>query len=99
MSTKPRASNQPEHEEIGTVRQLDQLGRIVVPAELRKTIGLHSGDLLDFRIAAGHIVIARVDPECVLCGSREELVHRFEKSICEQCIGEIRATSLAELGC
>ena len=44
-----------EHREIGTARQIDQLGRVVVPAELRKRIGLLTGDLLDFRIIGGNV--------------------------------------------
>ena len=97
MGTDPRAKNLYAREEIGTVRKLDQLGRFVLPAELRNTIGLRPGDLLDFRIVAEHIVITRVDPACVLCGTREELVYRFAKSICAQCVLEIRTISVADL--
>ncbi len=81
---------QGETREIGTARQIDQLGRVVVPAELRKMLGLHAGDLLDFRFVDGHIAVIKVDPECALCGGRENLSERHGKSICSTCVLEIR---------
>jgi AbrB family transcriptional regulator, transcriptional pleiotropic regulator of transition state genes len=86
-----------EHHDIGTARQLDQLGRIVVPAELRRMVGLRTGDLLDFRIIAGHITIIKVDPECALCGNREGLVAHLDKSICAECIQDVGEIGLGQL--
>jgi transcriptional pleiotropic regulator of transition state genes len=89
-SRQPRTTTNHETREIGTARQIDQLGRVVVPAELRKMLGLHPGDLLDFRFVDGHIAVLKVDPECALCGGREHLLERHGKSICATCVSEIR---------
>ena len=53
-------------------------------------IGLHAGDLLDFRFVDGHIALIKVEPECALCGASENLVERHGKSICSNCVREIR---------
>jgi transcriptional pleiotropic regulator of transition state genes len=78
---------------VGTTRRLDQLGRIVVPAELRKMLGIHTGDLIDFRFIDGHIALLKVAAECVLCGRREDLVERRGKHICVECVRDLRKES------
>jgi transcriptional pleiotropic regulator of transition state genes len=90
MLTQGPESN--AHHDVGTARQIDQLGRVVVPADLRKMAGLHSGDLLDFRFIDGHIAITKLEPECALCGSREHLADHLDKCICAECIQSIRET-------
>jgi transcriptional pleiotropic regulator of transition state genes len=79
-----------EQRSVGTARRIDQLGRVVVPAELRKMMGIASGDLLDFRFVDGHIAILRLDPECALCGSSENLTALDDKHVCGACVDRIR---------
>ena len=55
---------------IGMTRRIDALGRIVVPAELRRILEIRVGDLLDIRVEDGHVVLAKVEQACVFCGSR-----------------------------
>jgi transcriptional pleiotropic regulator of transition state genes len=75
---------------VGTARRIDRLGRVVVPAELRKMMGIHESELLDFRFVDGHIEILRVVPECVLCGATEELTTVRDKHLCERCLKSVR---------
>jgi transcriptional pleiotropic regulator of transition state genes len=75
---------------VGTARRIDQLGRVVVPAELRKMMGIENGDLLDFRFVDGHIVILRLETECALCGSSEDLTPFDDKHVCAACIEKLR---------
>jgi transcriptional pleiotropic regulator of transition state genes len=75
---------------VGTARRIDQLGRVVIPAELRKMMGLHSGDLVDFRFIDGHIEVLRVGRNCVFCGSTEALTAVHEKQVCTSCLQSIR---------
>jgi transcriptional pleiotropic regulator of transition state genes len=75
---------------IGTARRIDQLGRVVVPAELRKLLGINAGDLLDFRGAADHIMLFKVQPQCALCRRTERLAKHRDNQICEDCLDEIR---------
>jgi transcriptional pleiotropic regulator of transition state genes len=75
---------------VGTARRIDQLGRIVVPAELRKMTGISSGDLIDFRMIDGHISLLKVEPECALCNGTNDLSAVHVRHLCADCLDEIR---------
>jgi transcriptional pleiotropic regulator of transition state genes len=74
---------------IGMARRIDQLGRVVVPAEFRKLLGITQGDMLDMRIEEGRLVISKVEPECAICGGGETLIELHEKHVCNGCAREI----------
>jgi transcriptional pleiotropic regulator of transition state genes len=90
MATRHERDANNTERSVGTSRHIDQLGRVVVPAELRKLMNIHAGDLLDFRAIDGHIAMIKVDPECAICGQAEGLVERRGKHLCADCIGELR---------
>lgn len=71
------------------VRKLDNMGRIVLPAEYRKRTGIN--DLAEVRITEkdGKIIIEKLAPCCRMCGAEENLNKEME--ICEACIAKIKA--------
>ena len=71
---------------IGMTRRIDALGRIVVPAELRRILEIRVGDLLDIRVEDGHVVLAKVEKACVFCGSNDSLRPYHEKRVCSACV-------------
>jgi len=75
---------------IGTARRIDGLGRVVVPVELRKLMGIGSNELLGFRFVDGHIEIVRLTADCALCGATEGLRQLGKKHICADCERGIR---------
>jgi AbrB family transcriptional regulator, transcriptional pleiotropic regulator of transition state genes len=75
---------------IGTTRRIDQLGRVVVPAELRRSLGIHEGDLLDISAEDGRLVLRKVSPSCAICGQTDELVDMHDKHLCKGCVREIK---------
>ena len=76
---------------IGTTRRIDQLGRVVVPAELRKLLGMQEGDVVSFSAQGSDLVLRRVAPNCAICGSAaEDLVDLRDKHLCRSCVQEIR---------
>ena len=75
---------------IGTTRRIDQLGRVVVPVELRRTLGIREGDLLEVTAEDGRLILRKVAPECALCGRSDELIDLHEKHLCRECVREIR---------
>lgn len=77
---------------IGTARRIDQLGRVVVPAELRKILGIRQGDLLDIRVEEGRLVLLKIEPECAICGAVDNLVPTHEKHVCKDCVSELNLT-------
>jgi transcriptional pleiotropic regulator of transition state genes len=71
---------------IGMTRRIDALGRIVVPAELRRILEIRVGDLLDIRVEDGRVVLAKVEKSCVFCGSAESLLPYHDKRVCNGCV-------------
>ncbi|HEV7525686.1 MAG TPA: AbrB/MazE/SpoVT family DNA-binding domain-containing protein [Acidimicrobiia bacterium] len=74
------------------MRRIDQLGRVVVPAELRRLLGFNEGDVLEVSARGGEIVLRRVAPTCAICGlDADDLVDLHDKHLCRGCLHEIRA--------
>ncbi|MGY3386864.1 transcriptional pleiotropic regulator of transition state genes [Paenibacillus polymyxa] len=75
----------------GMVRPLDRLGRIVIPKELRKTLGIEVGSPLEFYSDDGKIAIQRyVGVSCNFCGSVNNLSYYKNSFICIDCIDEMQ---------
>lgn len=74
----------------GVVRKVDELGRVVLPIELRRTLEIAEKDPLEIFVDADRIILRKYRPGCSFCGQAE--VHRKvgEKNICLGCIREIQ---------
>ena len=70
----------------GMVRQLDSLGRIVLPIELRRTLGISTKDLLEIFVDGNTILLRKYEPDCHFCGSSTGLVTFKGKQVCRQCL-------------
>lgn len=71
----------------GMTRPVDQLGRIVLPMELRKAMGLHEGTRLEIWTDKGGIVLRRSDACCVCCGrTSDHMMERNGLTICRDCL-------------
>ena len=75
---------------IGIARRIDQLGRVVVPAEFRKSLGIEANDQLEMRIEDGHLELVKVSPACVMCGGGANLIRVTQRFLCNACAREIR---------
>lgn len=75
-------------------RRIDDLGRIVLPAELRKTLGLAEGTLLDIFLEDNRIVLTVRLDNCVFCHSRQDLKEHRGKMICSVCIKEFTDSAI-----
>ncbi|MCZ7530021.1 MAG: AbrB/MazE/SpoVT family DNA-binding domain-containing protein [Acidimicrobiia bacterium] len=71
---------------IGMARKVDQLGRVVLPAELRRLFDIHEGDFLEIEVDEGRIVLTKVEEHCVFCGTALDLVTYRDRKICQGCI-------------
>ena len=74
----------------GIVRRVDGLGRLVIPKELRRKIGVNDGDEVEILGAEGCIIIKKYAPACTFCGSSEELTEFKERKLCADCLRELR---------
>lgn len=75
----------------GIVRNIDELGRVVVPKELRRKLGIANTDPVEIFCEEDKIIIKKYIPVCHFCGSSEGLVEYREKRICSECIKELSA--------
>lgn len=58
----------------GVVRKVDELGRIVMPVELRRTLGIDKGDPVEFFVDGERVILKKYQPGCVITGSQEDLI-------------------------
>jgi transcriptional pleiotropic regulator of transition state genes len=77
--------------EIGIVRKVDHLGRIVLPKELRDTMNIQAQDGVEIYVKDDTIVLQKHHPSCIFCDSRDRLYHYKEKSVCERCLKEAQS--------
>ena len=75
----------------GIVRKLDELGRIVLPMELRKTLDLKVKDSIEITADKGVITLKKYSPACVFCGKERKVADFKGKNICANCLEEIKA--------
>lgn len=73
----------------GITRKIDDLGRIVIPIELRDRLGIKKQDQLEILINDDSIVLKKSQKHCIFCGSNKMLSKMKEKYICETCIDEM----------
>ena len=69
----------------GMTRKVDELGRMVLPSELRKRFRIHEGDHLAIHVEEERIVLTKVETGCVFCDSTDGLVNYRDKLICKDC--------------
>lgn len=72
----------------GIVRKVDELGRIVLPIELRRTLGIEVRDPLEIYVDGESIMLRKYTPACVICGEVGDLVEFKGKKVCRKCIAE-----------
>jgi transcriptional pleiotropic regulator of transition state genes len=76
--------------DTGIVRRVDDLGRIVIPMELRRTLGIHEKDPLSISVEGERIVLAKHHDACAICGSEDEVSTVKDRSVCADCVASIR---------
>lgn len=74
----------------GIVRKVDPLGRIVIPKETRKVLGIRERDPLEIYIDGEQIILKKYQPDCIFCGESENVVNYKGKNICKKCLAELR---------
>ena len=74
----------------GIVRKVDQLGRIVLPKELRRTHKLDVGDGVEIFTERDTIVLKKYEPSCIFCGEVRDVSDIKGKKICPECMGEMK---------
>jgi transcriptional pleiotropic regulator of transition state genes len=73
----------------GVVRKIDELGRIVLPSEIRRVFGIHEGDELDISVEGEKVILEKRQDLCLFCGAESPAVLFKERRVCESCVREM----------
>ncbi|MBQ8623765.1 MAG: AbrB/MazE/SpoVT family DNA-binding domain-containing protein [Oscillospiraceae bacterium] len=74
----------------GIVRKVDELGRIVIPMELRKSMDIKEKDPLEIFTDGDRIVLKKYSNSCIFCGEGEDIIEFGGKHLCPNCLKEIK---------
>ncbi len=74
----------------GIVRKVDELGRIVLPIELRRTLGIAEKDALEIYVDGENIVLKKYEPACIFCNNAKDIIVFKNRNICSKCISELK---------
>jgi transcriptional pleiotropic regulator of transition state genes len=80
----------------GIVRRIDELGRIVLPIELRRNLHIGQRDALEIHVEGDKIILRKCEQACVFCSSKNSLHVFRDKPVCASCWTEMSQTSLPE---
>ena len=74
----------------GVVRKVDELGRIVLPIELRRTLDIEIKDPIEIFVDDEYILLKKYEPACIFCGNAKNVRRIKEKNVCEDCLKELK---------
>ena len=75
----------------GIVRNIDELGRLVIPKEMRKKMGIGESSPVEIYVEDNRIIVTKYQDSCIFCTNSEELSDFKGKRICKACLEEIKA--------
>ncbi len=74
----------------GIVRKVDELGRVVLPIELRRTMDLSEKDPIEIFVDGESIILKKYEPSCIFCGEARNVIEYKGKNICSDCMEELK---------
>jgi transcriptional pleiotropic regulator of transition state genes len=74
----------------GIIRNIDELGRIVIPKEIRKKMDIKSNQPIEIYVDDNKIILCKYSPSCILCDGTENVTLFKGKRICQSCMDEIK---------
>ena len=75
----------------GMTRQVDELGRFVLPIEIRRAIGINVKDSLEIFTEEDRVILRKYEPACIFCNSADDVVYYEGKRICGACLAKLKA--------
>ena len=73
----------------GIVRKVDELGRIVIPIELRRTLNIAKRDSLEIYVDGEQIILKKYAPACIFCDDAKDIQNYKGKNICKSCLEDL----------
>ena len=75
----------------GIIRQIDELGRFVLPIEIRRTLGINIKDSLEIYTDNDRIILRKHSPACLFCDGTEDIRVFEGKRVCRECLNKLKA--------
>ena len=69
----------------GIVRKIDELGRVVIPIEMRNNFNIAEKDLIEIYAEGNSIILKKFEPNCVFCNNTKNLIEYKDKLVCDKC--------------
>lgn len=73
----------------GVVRKIDELGRIVLPSELRRVFGIREGDELEISVDGDRVILQKRQDVCLFCSAENPALELNGRRVCNSCAGEL----------
>lgn len=73
----------------GMIRRVDELGRVVIPKEIRKKLDIQEKDPLEIYVQEDCIILKKYESNCIFCGNTKDLIEYREKLICKKCLKDL----------
>jgi transcriptional pleiotropic regulator of transition state genes len=70
----------------GIVRKVDELGRVVIPIELRRNLDIEEKDGLEIFVENDRVILRKYEPACVFCGNFDKIINFMGKNVCNECL-------------
>lgn len=74
----------------GIVRKVDELGRIVLPIEMRRTLEIAEKDPVEIYVEGDSVILRKYQATCVFCGGTKDLTQFKGRNVCASCIGKLK---------
>ncbi|CAN5632358.1 AbrB/MazE/SpoVT family DNA-binding domain-containing protein [soil metagenome] len=81
----------------GVVRKIDELGRIVLPSELRRVFGIREGEELEISVDGERVILQKRDDICVFCGADSPAIQYKARRVCQSCAEELGSKAPVEV--
>ena len=81
----------------GVVRKVDELGRIVLPSELRRVFAIREGDELEISVDGERVILEKRHDVCTFCGGAEPPIDYKGRRVCEACAGDLARKAGVEI--
>ncbi len=78
---------------LGITRKIDSMGRLVIPTEIRKMLGLNNHDPVELFMDGDTVIVKKYLPHCIFCGEAKEITEYKGKRICQRCLKELNYES------
>jgi transcriptional pleiotropic regulator of transition state genes len=75
----------------GIVRKVDELGRIVLPIEMRRTLDIAEKDALEIYVEGSSVILKKYKPSCIFCDTSKDVSEFKGKNICPKCLKDLKS--------